>query len=149
MFNAIFTGWPCIFTFLLEKDDNLKICKKFPILYKAGQINYYFNIRQFWSNILFAILHSLFAFYIPMLLSNDVNESKGDGRIYNHWQISTISFTIVILIINFKLLIISNFWTMVNLTSTLIAILFYFFVVFILSSKSFSYKFQNEVNSKK
>ena len=56
MFNAIFTGWPCIFTFLLEKDHNLKICKIFPILYKAGQINYYFNIRQFWRNILFAIL---------------------------------------------------------------------------------------------
>jgi phospholipid-transporting ATPase len=145
LFNAIFTGWPCIFTFLLEKDHNLKICKRFPILYKPGQINYYFNIRKFWSSILFAIIHSIIAFYIPMFLANDVNESKGDGNILNHWQLSTISFTTVILMVNLKLLIMSNFWTIVNLLSTLFAILFYFFVLFILSSESFSYRFQNEV----
>jgi hypothetical protein len=38
MFNAFFTSWPCFFTFSLERDHDLKICKKFSIFYKLASL---------------------------------------------------------------------------------------------------------------
>ena len=145
MFNAFFTSWPRVFTFLLEKDHDLNVCKRFPILYKSGQINYYFNLKQFWLCVLSAIVHSLFAFYIPIFAME--NASDLQGNCFNNWQVSTISFSVVIITVTLKLLLMSNFWTVINLVSCLFAICFYFIVLFILSSSSFSYQFQNEVKN--
>jgi len=52
MYNAIFTSWCCIFVFSFEKDFDLNLVKKFPILYEAGQKNYFFNITYFWKYII-------------------------------------------------------------------------------------------------
>lgn len=143
MFNAFFTSWPCLFTFSLERDHDLKICKKFPILYKAGQLNYYFNLKVFWKYVIYAILHSLLAFYIPMIALENVVSS--DGTVFNHWQVSTVSFTLVINIVTLKLLIISNFWNVINLSSSVLSVGFYFLVLFVLCSQTFAQNFQNEV----
>ena len=40
MYNAIFTSWCSIFVFSFEKDVELNLVKKFPVLYEAGQRNY-------------------------------------------------------------------------------------------------------------
>ena len=42
MYNAIFTSWCCIFVFSFEKDVELNLVKKFPVLYEAGQKNFFF-----------------------------------------------------------------------------------------------------------
>ena len=64
MYNAIFTSWCCIFVFTFERDVDLILVKKFPVLYEAGQKNYFFNITYFWKYILYAILHGFFCFII-------------------------------------------------------------------------------------
>jgi len=143
MYNAFFTSWPCLFTFSLEKDHDLKMCKRFPILYKAGQLNFHFNLKMFWKYIFYAIIHSLLAFYVPLMALGGV--ATNDGAVLNHWQISTVSFTLVINIVTIKLLIITNFWNVINLSFSLISIGFYFTILFILSSHTFAYNFQNEV----
>jgi len=143
MFNAFFTSWPCLFTFSLENDHDLNICKKLPILYKAGQLNYYFNLKEFWKYVIYAIMHSFFAFYIPMVALDKIVST--DGTVFNHWQISTVSFTLVINIVTLKLLIISNFWNIINLGSSVLSIGFYFLVLFVLCSQTFASNFQNEV----
>jgi len=143
MFNAFFTSWPCLFTFSLERDHDLKICKKFPILYKAGQINYYFNMKEFWKYVIYAIFHSLLAFYIPMIGLENIVSSN--GTVFDHWKISTVSFSLVINVVTLKLLIISNFWNIINLGSSVLSIGFYFLVLFTLCSQTFAQSFQNEV----
>lgn len=143
MFNAFFTSWPCLFTFSLERDHNLKICKKFPILYKAGQLNHYFNLKEFWKYVCYAIFHSFLAFYIPTFALDGIVSSK--GNVFDHWQISTISFSLVINVVTLKLLIISNFWNIINLGSSVLSIGFYFLVLFVLCSQTFAQNFQNEV----
>ena len=143
MFNAFFTSWPCFFTFSLERDHDLKICKKFPVLYKAGQLNYYFNLKEFWKYIIYAIVHSLFAFYIPTMALQNIISS--DGETFNHWQVATVSFSLVINIVTLKLLIISNFWNVINLGSSVFSVGFYFVVLFVLCSQTFAQNFQNEV----
>ena len=83
MYNAFFTSWPCVFTFSLENDTELNVVKKFPILYEAGQINYYFNLKVFWSYVLAAIIHGTLSFYIPQLGLDLITGSN--GRTFNCW----------------------------------------------------------------
>jgi phospholipid-transporting ATPase len=143
MYNAFFTSWPCVFTFSLEREHNLNICKKFPILYKAGPKNYYFNFKTFWMYIFYAILHSVLSFFIPSItLSGELNQ---DGLPYNHWRISTLVFCVVIHVVTIKLLLISEFWNILNLLASVTAIAFYYVVLFVLCSETFAKNFQIEL----
>ena len=143
MYNAFFTSWPCLFTFSFEKDHDVNICKKFPILYRGGQINYYFRLKVFWQYILYAILHSLFAFYIPIKSLNGVINSSGE--ILSLWEISTLSFTLIISVATIKLLIITDFWNGLNIFSSILSIGFYFFTLGILGTEVLSKNLQNEI----
>ena len=72
MYNAFFTSWPCV-AFIFEKEHNVDLVKRFPILYQAGQLNKYFNIRVFWTYVFYSIIHSAGCFFIPFL---DIFESN-------------------------------------------------------------------------
>jgi phospholipid-transporting ATPase len=143
MYNAFFTSWPCLFTFSLERDVDINIVKRFPILYVAGQRNYFFNMKKFWSYIFYAIFHGFICFF----LSNEglVNSNDETGVTFNHWYKSTVSFSLVIHIVTYKLLIISDFWNGLSLFSTIFSIGFYYVVVLILCYNPISYTFQPEV----
>lgn len=143
MYNAFFTSWPCLFTFALEREHDLETCKKFPILYQAGTKNYYFNFKVFWSYIIYAIIHSTLAFYLPTLGLFDIVGSNGST--FTHWHISSVSFCFIIHIVTLKLLIISNFWNIVNLTAILVSLLFYYISLVVLSSDTMALNLQNEM----
>ena len=143
MFNAIFTSWPCIFVFAYEKEHDVKTCKKFPILYRAGPKNVLFNLKVFWVYILFGLIHSILCFYIPacgLRGYTDINGSTMDN-----WRIATVSFTLVIHVVSMKLIIISEFWNKINLLFTVISIIFYYIVLIAFSTNSIGKIFQPEV----
>ena len=143
MYNAIFTSWCCIFVFSFEKDVELNIVKKFPVLYEAGQRNFFFNLKSFWKYIFYAILHCLFCFLVSQFLFLDIADTKGIS--YSHWQKSTVNFSLIIHIVSYKLLIISDYWNLLNLFVSLFSLLFYYIIVFALSSDFFAFKLQNEL----
>ena len=143
MYNAIFTSWCCIFVFSFEKDVDLNLVKKFPILYEAGQKNYFFNITYFWKYIIYAILHGIFCFLISQYLF--LNVADNSGTTFNHWQKSTINFSLIIHVVSYKLLIISEFWNIINLSASFLSLLLYYLIVFALSSDYFAFKLQNEL----
>ena len=143
MYNAIFTSWCCIFVFSFEKDFDLNLVKKFPILYEAGQKNYFFNITYFWKYILYAIIHGVFCFLISQYLF--LNVDANPGSTFNHWQKSTINFSFIIHVVSYKLLIISDFWNIINLTASALSLLLYYMIVFGLSSNYFAFRLQNEL----
>ena len=143
MYNAFFTSWPCLFTFIFEKEHNVYLVRKFPVLYQSGQLNCYFNLKIFWSYILYSIFHSTMCFYIPFYCLKGVINSE--GFYYNLWYVSTISFSIVIHVATLKLFVISEFWNIVNIFGGFFAIIFYYFVLFLLSNKTFSLMFQPEL----
>ena len=143
MYNAIFTSWCCIFVFSFEKDVDLNLVKKFPILYEAGQKNYFFNITYFWKYIIYAILHGLFCFLLSQYLF--LNVADNTGTTFNHWQKSTINFSLIIHVVSYKLLIISEFWNIINLAASFFSLLLYYMIVFALSSDFFAFKLQNEL----
>lgn len=143
MYNAFFTSWPCLFTFSLEKDHDLALSKSFPILYKAGQKNKYFNLRVFWKYIVDAIIHASLAFFIPTLGLMNIENRKGE--LLGHWLVSTVSFTLIIHSVTIKLLLISDYWNWVNICSSIFSIIFYYLCLFTLCSESISKSFQNEL----
>jgi magnesium-transporting ATPase (P-type) len=143
MYNAIFTSWCCIFVFSFEKDVDLNLVKKFPILYEAGQKNYFFNITYFWKYIIYAIIHGVFCFFLSQYLFLNIADKQ--GTIFNHWQKSTINFSFIIHVVSYKLLIISDFWNIINLTASVFSLLLYYIIVFALSSNYFAFRLQNEL----
>lgn len=143
MYNAFFTSWPVLVTFVFEKDVDLNIVKKFPSLYKAGQKNYYFNLKEFWIYILYAIFHGAICFYVTQYSLFFLNSNT--GIIVNHWVKSTISFTLVIHIANLKLLIISDYWNYINIISTIFSIFFYYVCLILFSTKEISFLLQIEL----
>jgi magnesium-transporting ATPase (P-type) len=63
LYNSLYTSWPCIFSFSLERDLDFEISMNSPILYAAGQKQKYFNLKIFWSWIMFSIFHGVLAFF--------------------------------------------------------------------------------------
>lgn len=143
MYNAFFTSWPCLLTFIFEKEHSAKIVGKFPIVYKAGQVNAYFNLKVFWKYVLYSIIHSAICFHVPFYCLNGVINSN--GLTYNLWYVSTISFSSVIHVTTLKLLLISEFWNSVNLLGAFASLVFYYVCLFLLSNNTFSLMFQPEI----
>ncbi len=143
MYNAIFTSWCCIFVFSFEKDVELNLVKKFPVLYEAGQKNFFFNLKIFWKYIFYAVLHCIFCFLVSQFLFLDIADDN--GITYSHWQKSTVNFSLIIHIVSYKLLIISDYWNLLNLFVSLFSLLFYYVIVFALSTDFFAFKLQNEL----
>lgn len=142
MFNAIFTSWPCIFVFAYEKELSVKICKKFPILYRAGPKNYYFNLKTFWTYIIYALIHSILCFIIPAYGLRNIINDKGDTM--NNWKISTVSFSMVIHVVSIKLLLISNFWNWFSIIFTILSIILYYMIIICLCTYAIGSVFQPE-----
>jgi magnesium-transporting ATPase (P-type) len=143
MYNAIFTSWCCLFVFSLERDVDLYIVKKFPMLYAAGQKNYFFNLKIFWSYILYAILHGTICYFLPELTLKDTYDDS--GKTLNHWYKSTVNFSLIIHVVSYKLLIISDFWNWVNLSAFFLSIALYYIVVFVLCTDKLAFTLQNEL----
>lgn len=145
MYNAFFTSWPCLFTFIFEKTHSLEINRKFPILYQAGPKNVYFNMRVFWSYIAYSILHSALCFYIPFYTLQGIVSDISPVYKYDLWYLSTISFSLVVHVATYKLLVISDFWNIVTVISIASSLVFYYVCLFILSNNVFSIMFQPEL----
>ena len=143
MFNAIFTSWPCLFTFAYEKEHSVQICKQFPVLYRAGPTNSLFNMKVFWTYIIYGIIHSALCFYIPALGLTGFTDNK--GTIMNHWRVSTVSFCLAIHVVSMKLMFISSFWNILTIVFTLISVIFYYVVLVLLCTEFFGTTFQNEL----
>ena len=142
LFNAVFTSWPCIFVFAYEKELSVKICKKFPVLYRAGPKNYHFNLKTFWIYIIYGLVHSILCFIIPAYSLRNIINKKGDTM--NSWKISTVSFSMIIHVVSIKLLLISNFWNWFSIIFTILSIFLYYIIIICLCSFSIGSQLQPE-----
>ena len=52
----------------------------------------------------------------------------------------------IIHIVNFKLLLISNYWNFLNIISNVVSILFYYLCLLVMCSNIFAFNFQNELS---
>lgn len=139
LYNSFFTSFPCLFTYCLEQDANIQNSYLYPVLYKAGRNQVYFNIKVFWKWIIFSIWHGLSSFFLTMMSTRTVNP---DGRTPEHWYSSTIAFTIIVHLVTGKLFIESIFWSWLSVLMICISLSIYYLTLIICSSPGFSYVFQ-------
>lgn len=112
LYNAFWTSWPCMFTYIFEQDLNPENSIEYPVAYGAGQRGIYFTFQNFWTWVGMAFWHGLVCYYVPMMgFQGMVDDSGQDNGL---WWISTISFTLIIHVITIKLFIESNFWNKIN-----------------------------------
>lgn len=67
LYNALWTSWPCMFTFMFDIDVNKEMTLKNPIFFEAGHKRSYFNFRVFWVYLSKALIHGILCYYIPLL----------------------------------------------------------------------------------
>ncbi|CAG9329527.1 unnamed protein product [Blepharisma stoltei] len=124
LFNALWTSWPCLLIFLFEQDLNAEDSFKYPVAYQAGPRKAYFSFKVFWRWVVFAIWHGVLCFFIPnMTLYKAIDEV---GQVAGLWFVSTITFTLVIHVITFKLFLESVFWNKISIVAGMICIGFYY-----------------------
>lgn len=145
MYNAFFTSWPCVLTFIFEKSFSIQVVRNFPILYRAGPLNYFFNMKVFWTYIGYSLYHSVICFFVPIYALQGIVAENTSVHNYNLWYISTVSFSLVVHVATFKLLIISDFWNFLSLLAIVSSIAFYYVCLFVLSNSVFSLMFQPEL----
>jgi phospholipid-transporting ATPase len=63
MYNSFWSSWPCIFNYSIERDVDDKLSMDNPVLYKAGQAKFYFNMKNFWTWILMSIFHGAMVYF--------------------------------------------------------------------------------------
>jgi magnesium-transporting ATPase (P-type) len=84
-----------------------------PILYQAGPQHLYFNFKVFWKWMLLALYHGWVCYFFPILGYKGVENSSGMSS--QHWYVSTISFTLCLHIVTYKLFMESYFWTNIQM----------------------------------
>lgn len=113
LYNALWTSWPCMATYIFEQDISRETCLRYPNSYGAGQVNAYFTFSVFWKWLLLAIWHGSLAFWVPILGLTDPMDDTGLNS--GLFLISTISFTLIIFIVTLKLLNESLYWSYLNM----------------------------------
>jgi phospholipid-transporting ATPase len=130
LYNVFFTALPVIFVGLLEKDVSASLSKKYPELYKEGIRNTFLKWRVIGILTFFSVYQSVVVYYFVLSSS-----SKGvaSGKLFGHWDVSTMAFTCLVVTVNLKLLLMCNTITRWHHISVGGSILLWFFFVFVYS----------------
>ena len=113
LYNSFWTSWPCMFTYVYERDLDVEHSLQFPVVYGAGQRSVYFTFTRFWTWIGFAVCHGLLCFWIPFYGMRETASS--DGLDTGLWVTSTLSFTLLIHVVTYKLFLECIFWSKINM----------------------------------
>jgi len=143
LYNAVWSTWPGIATFGIERDvdDTKEIF--YPSLYKAGQAGYYFNLKVFWKWLFFAWTHGAFVYFTTLL--GVKFEATFNGKTVDHWWMSTMSFTLVFHIIMYKIYVETYSWNKFNLAVFFFHLVLYYVCLLLINSTWISYMFQPEM----
>ncbi|KAK8938004.1 Phospholipid-transporting ATPase 3 [Platanthera guangdongensis] len=131
LYNVIFTALPVIIVGLFDKDVSASISKRYPELYKAGIRNTFFTwkVVAIWA--FFSIYQSLIIYYFTTASSRNAHNSS--GKIFGLWDVSTMSFTCIVLTVNIRLLMACNSLTRWHHISAWGSILAWFLFIFVYS----------------
>ena len=72
LYNVFWTSWPCIFTYVFDRDVDGKTSMANPILYGGGPKHIYFNFKEFWKWMLLALFHGWVCYFVPIYGFNGI-----------------------------------------------------------------------------
>jgi phospholipid-transporting ATPase len=164
LYNSLWTSWPCIFAYSIEKDlpddkpiniHNLKyknnlLGKNFeliPHFYKAGQMGKFFNLKIFWKWLLHAVMHGGMC-YTSVTLGLSYISVFNNGKLIDHWWMTTLIFTMIIHVVTYKMFVELSYWNLLVISTAVASILFYYASIYILNLPLISKYAQVEMTNK-
>jgi hypothetical protein len=90
-------------------------------------------MKVFWTWILISLWQGGVCYFVPMQALTVRSETMQDTGL---WYISTISFTLIIHTIVFKLYIESVYWNKVNVICGFASVLFYYLTIIVLNTEN-------------
>ena len=132
LYNIVFTFIPII---LFGVHDKMYPKKKFlfsNLLYKTGLDNFYFNTKRFLITMFLAFILS-FNLVLITLSFFDWGNYK-DGAFYGFWNFGNMVFLSVVIIVNLKILFISNSFSFLSVLSVIGSIFLFIFLWFVASA---------------
>jgi len=144
LYNSVWTTWPPLFSFVLDRDVPKEFSYKYPKLYQAGPRHYYFNLKVFWKWMAFSAWHGLICYFLPVTGLSGVNTSS--GIVQSHWWISTVSFTLIMHIVTIKLFVETIFWNWYNTTISIASLVVYYISLIILCTNGLAKLVQPQLN---
>ena len=142
LFNLFFTSCPLAARALLDHDvkpeDGLIVNLLMPYLYMENRQNPIFSIKNFFLNI-FRGLFEGFIIFIILYQQLSVSIADINGNYADLWFLSVDMFTIIIIVVSVRILIVQKFYTIFNVLIMLFTtfLLYALFVIFVDSSDNF------------
>eukprot|EP00051_Salpingoeca_urceolata_P016661 m.223052 g.223052 ORF g.223052 m.223052 type:complete len:1149 (-) comp18744_c2_seq2:55-3501(-) len=130
LYNVIFTSVPGLIAGVFDQDVTAETAAANPQLYMSSQRNAYFSHTFFWLWIVDSIYQSLVVFGVSALAVG----TSHTGREFDLYEVGTVMFTSVVLIVNIKLLLDTKTWTRSLVASIIISVVLYFVFLFIYQS---------------
>lgn len=106
---------------------------KNPIFFEAGHRRVYFNFKVFWVYLSKALFHGVLCYYIPALALGVIDTT---GISKDSWWHSTVSFTLLIHVVTYKLFVDVRAWNTFSLVTNLASLIFYYITAIILSTST-------------
>jgi magnesium-transporting ATPase (P-type) len=125
LFNVVFTSVPLLLVSFTEQDVSPEFALKYPQLYRDSQRNERFKHTTFWLYITDAFYQAAIVFFFFIAASNVTQ----NGYSYSHFELGTIGFTAVVILVNLKLLMDCQHWNRPVVWSVAISVFLYFIFV--------------------
>ncbi|RLN46338.1 hypothetical protein BBJ28_00021417 [Nothophytophthora sp. Chile5] len=113
LYNVAFTGLPIIVVGVLDKDLPAPFSLEYPDLYRRGPDRFYFNMYTFARWIAAAVYESLIIFVVMAYGFNASDKAPGsESRV----EFGMVAFSLTVLIVNLKVFMIADTWTVMSAT---------------------------------
>lgn len=107
MYNLLYTSFPILMLGVYDRDVSVENVMKYPRLYQAGIRHEYFKSSIFWSWIAMAMLESVIVSVLPLYLLAGSDKLGNDPTFFDA---GATCYTVIIIIVNFKLFFMQTRW---------------------------------------
>lgn len=132
LYNLAFTSIPILLSGIYDMDVPFHAVLKYPELYGQCVRNSYFSSYVFWSWIGHAVGESLICAYFPPLFLE--NSDPRSGTFNTFWESGAMTFTVVVIIVNLKMVFIQTKWMSLSLLILFLSVLSWFACAYLVTS---------------
>ncbi|XP_030048675.1 phospholipid-transporting ATPase ID [Microcaecilia unicolor] len=113
LYNLVYTSLPVLGMSLFDQDVDDHWSMEYPLLYEPGQMNRYFNKKEFVKCVLHGIYSSLILFFVPYGAMYDT--VRDDGKAISDYQsFALMAQTCLLLVVSVQIGLDTAYWTAVN-----------------------------------
>lgn len=116
LFNLLFAAIPIVIYAVFDREIPYDTLERDPRYYKLGLNGRLFNTSAFWFWILEAVLQSIAVCLVPMFSLCSVSGDSDNGKIDSMWVASVLIFSLVVAVVNVKIVLFSyvHYWFSVS-----------------------------------